>query len=185
MFYLSGFVCFASQTPGLFSVLISLRLPYPVCTRFFIVMFVCFPSQMPVFCSASLLVPHPSHKFVHFISVFCSKSISVLFSLGLFFAYDCRIRCKYSLFSDIKGNFKGEHFDSASPPQRLFCNHKSCVPFAKFISDTILQCLSRGAILVWGKVGEVDPPHLVSQVLIQKELTSSVHKLHPSWFVIH
>ena len=33
-FYLSCFVCFASQTPGLFSALISLRLPYPVCTRF-------------------------------------------------------------------------------------------------------------------------------------------------------
>ena len=146
--------------------------PLPSLHTFFIVMFVCFPSQTLVFCSASLLVPHPSHKFV-------------LFSLGLFFAYDCRIRCKYSLFSDIKGNFKGEHFDSASPPQGLFCNHKSCTPFAKFITDTILQCLSSGAILVWGKVGEVDPPHFVSQVLIQKELTSSVHKLDPSWFVIH
>ena len=33
-FYLSCFVCFASQTPGLCSALISLRLPYPVCTRF-------------------------------------------------------------------------------------------------------------------------------------------------------
>ena len=27
-------MCFASQTPGLYSALISLRLPYPVCTRF-------------------------------------------------------------------------------------------------------------------------------------------------------
>lgn len=156
---------------------------------FFVVMFVCFPSQTPVFCSASLLVPHSSHKFVNCISVFCSKSSAVLFSLGLFFAYDGRIRCKYSLFSDIKGNFKGEHFDSASPPQRTFYNHKSCAPFAKFISDTILQCLSTDAISVWGKVGEVGPPHLVSQLLssplIQKELTSSVPKLHPSWFIIH
>ena len=58
-------------------------------------------------------------------------------------------------FRHFKGNFKGEHFDSASPPQRIFYYHKSCAPFAKFISDTILQRLSTGAISVWGKVGEV------------------------------
>ena len=65
-------------------------------------------------------------------------------------------------FRHFKGNFKGEHFDSASPPQRIFYNHKSCAPFAKFIADTILQRLSTGAISVWGKVGEVDPPYLTS-----------------------
>ena len=51
-------------------------------------------------------------------------------------------------FRHFKGNFKGEHFDSASPPQRIFYNHKSCAPFAKFISDTILQRLSASAISV-------------------------------------
>ena len=70
-------------------------------------------------------------------------------------------------FRHFKGNFKGEHFDSASPPQRIFYNHKSCAPFTKFISDTILQRLSTGAISVWGKVGEVDPPHLVMPLTVE------------------
>ena len=70
-------------------------------------------------------------------------------------------------FRHFKGNFKGEHFDSASPPQRIFYNHKSCAPFAKFIADTILQRLSTGAISVWGKVGEVDPPHLVMPLTVE------------------
>ena len=70
-------------------------------------------------------------------------------------------------FRHFKGNFKGEHFDSASPPQRIFYNHKSCAPFAKFIADMILQRLSTGTILVWGKVGEVDPPHLVMPLTVK------------------
>ena len=53
-FCLSCFVCFASQTPGLCSALISLRLPYPVCTRFICHVFVCFASQTPGLCSAFL-----------------------------------------------------------------------------------------------------------------------------------
>ena len=70
-------------------------------------------------------------------------------------------------FRHFKGNFKGEHFDSASPPQRIFYNHKSCAPFAKFIADTILQRLSTGVVSVWGKVGEVDPPHLVMPLTVE------------------
>ena len=34
LYYLSCFVCFASQTPGSRSALFALRLPYTVCTRF-------------------------------------------------------------------------------------------------------------------------------------------------------
>lgn len=70
-------------------------------------------------------------------------------------------------FRLFKGNFKGEHFDSASPPQRIFYNHKSCAPFAKFVADTILQRPSTGAISVWGKVGEVDPHHLVMSLTVE------------------
>ena len=70
-------------------------------------------------------------------------------------------------FRHFKGNFKSEHFDSAFPPQPIFYNHKSCAPFAKFIADTILQPLSTGAISVWGKVGEVDLPHLVMPLTVE------------------
>ena len=70
-------------------------------------------------------------------------------------------------FRHFKGNLKGEHFDSASPPQRIFYNHKSCAPLAKYISDTIFQRLSTGAISVWGKVGEVDRPNLVMPLTVE------------------
>lgn len=51
-------------------------------------------------------------------------------------------------FKHFTGNFKGEQFDSPSPPKRVFYNHISCAPFAKFISDTILQRLATGATSV-------------------------------------
>ena len=86
-FYFPCFVSFTSQTPGLYSVLIFPSAPLPSLLMFFIVMFVCFASQTPVFCSATLFSFPTPHKFIHFISVFCSKNSAVLFSLGFFFAY--------------------------------------------------------------------------------------------------
>ena len=70
-------------------------------------------------------------------------------------------------FKQFKGEFKGERFDSPCPPKRVFHNHPSCIPFAQFISDTILQRLASGAISVVGRVGEVDPPHLVMPVTVE------------------
>ena len=72
-----------------------------------------------------------------------------------------------SYFRHFKGKFKGEQFDSPSPPPRVFMNHSSCKPFSKFITDTILQRLASGAISVWGKVGEVSPPHLVMPLTVE------------------
>lgn len=70
-------------------------------------------------------------------------------------------------FSHFKGGFKGEWFDTDMPPARIFPNNHSCVPFAQFISDTILQRLASGAISLWGKVGEVQPPHLVMPLTVE------------------
>ena len=70
-------------------------------------------------------------------------------------------------FRHFKGNFKCEHFDSPSPPKRVFYNHISCAPFAEFISDTILQRLATGTISIWGKVGEVNPSHLVMPLTVE------------------
>ena len=64
-------------------------------------------------------------------------------------------------FTHFKGGFKTEWFDSDVPPPLVLRNHKSCIPFAKFISHTILQRLSTGAISIWGRVGDIQPPHLV------------------------
>lgn len=73
----------------------------------------------------------------------------------------------HNYFRHFKGSFKGKRFDSAAPPQRVFANHPSCTPFSKFISDTIMQRLATGAISLWGKVGEVDPPHLVMPLTVE------------------
>ena len=70
-------------------------------------------------------------------------------------------------FGNFKGNFKGGHFDSSSPPKRVFCNHISCALLAEFICDTILQRLATGAISIRGKVSEVVPPHFVMPLTVE------------------
>ena len=50
---------------------------------------------------------------------------------------------------------------------RVFVNHRSCTPFAKFISDTILQRLASGAISVWRHVDEVEPAHLLMPLNVE------------------
>ena len=70
-------------------------------------------------------------------------------------------------FNHFKGNFKGEQFDLFSQPKQVFHKHISCVPFAMFISNTILQRRATGAISGWGKVGELDPPHLLTPLTIE------------------
>ena len=49
-------------------------------------------------------------------------------------------------FQPFKGQYKGESFNSALPPRRIFPNAISCKPFTQFISDTIVDRLSSGAI---------------------------------------
>ena len=57
--------------------------------------------------------------------------------------------------------FKGVEYDCPTPPRETFKNHPSCKHFVDFISETLSQRLKTGAVAVWGKVGEVQPPHLV------------------------
>ena len=69
-------MCFASQTLGLCSALISLRLPYPVCTRFYLSCFVGFASQALGLYSASIFpsAPLPTlHTFL-FVMFMCFAS---------------------------------------------------------------------------------------------------------------
>jgi hypothetical protein len=53
------------------------------------------------------------------------------------------------------------------PPPTVFNNHLSCKPFASFITDSILARIGTGAISLWGKVGEVSPPHLVMPLTVE------------------
>ena len=50
---------------------------------------------------------------------------------------------------------------------KVFINNISCKPFSKFISSAILDRLASGAISVWGRVGEVSPPHLVMPLTVE------------------
>ena len=73
----------------------------------------------------------------------------------------------HDYFRHFKGSFKDESFDSDLPPSRVFRNHPSCEPFAEFISHSIKQRLAMGAISVWGRVGECEPPHLVMPLTVE------------------
>ena len=70
-------------------------------------------------------------------------------------------------FQPFKGQYKGEHFNSALPRPRIFSNVISCKPFEQFISDTIVDRLSSGAISIWGKVGYVPLPYLAMPLTVE------------------
>ena len=71
-------------------------------------------------------------------------------------------------FVKFEGSFQGQVYSGSSPPPRAFFpNSKSCRAFSEFISKTILERVANGSLSVWGKVGEVSPPHLVMPITIE------------------
>lgn len=54
-------------------------------------------------------------------------------------------------------------------PSRVFKNHYSCKQFSQCVTETILQRIESGAIRVWGKWGEVAPPHLGLPMTIEPQ----------------
>ena len=76
------------------------------------------------------------------------------------------------------GSFKGVRYDSDFPTHRVFKNHGSCKKFGSFIGETIRSRLSTGAVRVWGRVGDTDPPFLVLPITIEPN-QSHVYILMP------
>ena len=70
-------------------------------------------------------------------------------------------------FIRIRGDFQGTFYDSPCPPRAQFSNSKSCLCFEDFISSTILECVKNGSLSVWGRIGEVEPPHLVMPLTVE------------------
>lgn len=70
-------------------------------------------------------------------------------------------------FRPFKGNFKGRTFNSSVPPPMRLKNSKSCDPFLGFISDTLIDWVAAGVLSIWGKAGEVEPPHLTLPITIE------------------
>ena len=64
-------------------------------------------------------------------------------------------------------SFKGNSYDSPIPPHMEFDNNVSCNKFSDFIDRSLLERVCSGAVSVWGKVGEVDPPHLVMPLTVE------------------
>ena len=48
-----------------------------------------------------------------------------------------------------------------------FRNNPICSQFEDFISSTIIDHFKNGSLKFWGKVGEVQPPHLVMHITVE------------------
>lgn len=60
-----------------------------------------------------------------------------------------------------KGNFKGCSCDAPRPPFIQLSNSKISERFQDYISETVLEWVTAGVLDVWGRVGEMTPPHFV------------------------
>lgn len=69
--------------------------------------------------------------------------------------------------SPLKTTSRGNFRILLLPQRRFFPNSKSCLDFEEFFSSTILARVKNGSLLVWGKVGSVQPPHLVLPITVE------------------
>ena len=73
----------------------------------------------------------------------------------------------FEYFQHFSGNFKGKQYSSERPPSENFKNNLSCKPLADFVRRTLIDRLQTGAISLVGRVGEVNPPHLVLPLTVE------------------
>lgn len=104
------------------------------------------------------VIGNPSTQLEHDILSFISNGVDVR-----------------NFFAHFKGPFQGKIYDFASPPKAHFPNARSCWNFTNFISRTILERVQNGSLKVWGKVDEVDPPHLVMPITIEPSKPRMCH----------
>ena len=78
-------------------------------------------------------------------------------------------------FQPFQGIFLQQFYDSNFPPRKIFLNSKSCASFEGFITDTIMGRVRNGSLTVVGRVGEVEPPHLVLPITIEPKKPRMCH----------
>ena len=83
-------------------------------------------------------------------------------------------------FCHYRGRFMGKSYDSSIPPRASFKNHALTPVLEAFVDTKIAEEVQAGAARVWGKVGEVDPPHLVLPIGVEP---SKPRKLHDARFL--
>ena len=90
----------------------------------------------------------------------------------------CFIRNKVDVASFIvpfKGKFGGKFYDAPFPPRMEFPDNPICTQFGDFISTTIIGRFKNGSLVFWGKVGEVQPPHLIMPITIEPSKPRMCH----------
>ena len=70
---------------------------------------------------------------------------------------------------------EGKTYCCNLPPRMCFPNSGACHPFKEFITATIKDRICNGSINVVGRVGEVDPPHLVMPITVEPSKPRMCH----------
>ena len=78
-------------------------------------------------------------------------------------------------FVPFNGTYRGRSYNTNVPPRMSFPNSLSCNNFRDFVSQTILERVANGSLLVWGEVGKVDPPHLVMPITVEPSKPRMCH----------
>ena len=76
-------------------------------------------------------------------------------------------------FITFESTFQGQVYSSSLPPRAFSPNNRSCQAFSESIS--ILERIANGSLSVWGKVGEVSPPHLVMPITVEPSKPRMCH----------
>lgn len=82
----------------------------------------------------------------------------------------CFVRDKVNVTSFVvpfKGKFARKCFNSPFPPKMEFPNNPICAQFEEFISSTIIDRVKNGSLVFWGRVGQVEAPHLVMPITVE------------------
>lgn len=65
------------------------------------------------------------------------------------------------------GNSKGKSYNSDKPPMMYMQNASACEKYQEFIVSELTTRLRNGSLQLLGKVGKVDPPHMVMPLTIE------------------
>ena len=82
----------------------------------------------------------------------------------------CFVRDKVNVTSFVvpfKGKFERKFFNSPFPPKMEFPNNPICAQFEEFTSSTIIDRVKNGSLVFWGRVGQVEAPHLVMPITVE------------------
>lgn len=80
-----------------------------------------------------------------------------------------------SFIVPFKGKFAGKFFNSPFPPEMEFPNSPICAQFEEFISSTIIDRVKNGSLVFWGRVGQVEAPHLVMPITVEPSKPRMCH----------